>query len=169
MNPLCFILIFVVFCAPKMCAQQNFIEIHGKTNINSFKCVNDISNNFQKINFTYTPLPEIEIKVARFDCKNRIMTSDLKKKLSEKQFPNMYIRFLTFSKISEDKYLSVVEVKIMNKIQKYQIGFSNQNGGLKGMRYIKFSDFQITPPKKMGGMIVAKDDLLLRFFLNAIL
>ncbi len=138
--------------------QQYFIEINGKTNINSFKCVNDIFNDSNNIDFSKTQLPELEIKVIGFDCKNRVMTDDFKKTLSEKQYPNMYVKFLKFSKANNNQYLGNVEVKIMGKTQRYQINFSNQNGRLNGKCIVKFSDIQITPPKKMGGVVVVKDD-----------
>ncbi|MGX9985551.1 YceI family protein [Soonwooa purpurea] len=161
------ILLFAVFGVLKTYGQQNFIEINGKTNVNAFKCINDISGESQKLSFVDTQLPELEIKVGGFDCKNRVMTNDFKKTLSEKQFPNMYVKFLNFSKTSNNQYLANVEVKIMNKTQKYQINFSNQNGRLSAKKNVKFSDFQITPPKKMGGMVVVKDDLTLQFCLDA--
>lgn len=162
-----YIFSFAVFGALMMFGQQNFIEINGKTNINSFKCVNDISEDSKNISFNKAQLPELEIKVNGFDCKNRVMTNDFKKTLSEKQFPNMYVKFLNFSKTTNNQYLANVEVKIMNKTQKYQINFSNQNGRLNGKRNVKFSDFQITPPKKMGGVVVVKDELSLQFCLDA--
>ena len=96
------------------------------------------------------------------------MTDDFKKTLSEKQYPNMYVKFLNFSKTSNNQYLANVEVKIMNKTQKYQINFSNQNGRINGKSIVKFSDIQITPAKKkMGGVVVVKDELSLQFCLDA--
>lgn len=87
------------------------------------------------------------------------MTDDFKKTLSEKQYPNMYVKFLKFSKTNNNQYLANVEVKIMDKTQKYQINFSNQNGRINGKSIVKFSDIQITPAKKkMGGVVVVKDD-----------
>ncbi|WP_300669932.1 YceI family protein [Soonwooa sp.] len=161
-----YILSFAAF-GSMMFGQQSFIEINGKTNINTFRCINDISEDAKAINFTKATLPELDIKVNGFDCKHKVMTSDFKKTLSEQQYPNMYVKFLNFSKTANNQYLANVEVKIMNKTQKYQINFSNQNGKLNGKRNVKFSDFQITPPKKMGGMVVVKDELSLQFCLDA--
>jgi polyisoprenoid-binding protein YceI len=114
--------------------------------------------------FTEKNLPYIVLKVNDFDCGNRMMTKDFQKILNAEKYPNMTIKFINFIK-NQTSYLAVVEVKMMNQSKRYNIEFEVENNKLIGRKNVKFSDFNITPPKKMGGMIVVKDDLDLTFSL----
>ena len=59
-----------------MNAQENYIQINGSTNINTFKCTN---NTFRASAGTFVisekNLPNIAFKVDDFDWHNNIMTS----------------------------------------------------------------------------------------------
>ncbi|WP_027384353.1 YceI family protein [Epilithonimonas caeni] len=146
-------------------AQENFVKINGSTNVNKFQCVN---NKFKNDGGVYTisekNLPNIVLKVADFDCGNRMMTKDFQKILNAEKYPNMTIKFINFVK-NQEGFNAIVEVKMMNQSKRYNIEFDIENNKLIGRKNVKFSDFNITPPKKMGGMIVVKDDLDLIFSL----
>jgi hypothetical protein len=55
---------------------------------------------------------------------------------------------------------------MMNVSRKYTIEFSEYNKSLVGNKRLRFSDFNIIPPKKMGGMVYVKDELDLFFSLS---
>jgi len=156
-------LLFGIF----MSAQDNYIQISGSTNINTFKCTN---NTFRTPggNFTISErnLPNIALKVDDFDCRNKMMTSDFQKTLSAEDHPYLNIRFLSLDK-NKAVYNAQIEVKMINRSKIYNITLCLENGKLTGKRSVKFSDFNILPPTKMGGMIVVKDDLNLVFALAA--
>lgn len=148
-------------------AQENFIKINGSTNINKFQCVNNkFKNDGGVYTFSEKNLPNIVLKVADFDCGNRMMTKDFQKILNAEKFPNMTIRFISFIK-NKVGINALVEVKMMDQSKRYNIEFDIENNKLIGRKNVKFSDFNITPPKRMGGMIVVKDDLDLIFSLAA--
>jgi len=146
-------------------AQENFVQINGSTNVNKFQCVN---NKFKAENGVYNltdrNLPNIILKVNEFDCGNKMMTKDFQKILNSEKYPNMIVKFINFTK-TQKNYIAVVEVKMMNQSKRYNIEFEIENNKLIGRKNVKFSDFNIIPPKKMGGMIVVKDDLDLIFSL----
>lgn len=148
-------------------AQGNYVQINGSTNINNFKCVND-SFKSEKVAeiINGKSLPNITLKVDDFDCKNKIMTSDFKKTLDADDYPALMIKFLNIQK-KLNIYNAKIEVKMMDKSRVYNINLCLQNGKLTGKSPVKFSDFNIKPPKKMGGMVVVKDDLNLVFALDA--
>ena len=54
---------------------------------------------------------------------------------------------------------------MMNVSRKYNIEFSEADGSLVGNKRLKFSDFNIVPPKKMGGMVYVKNEIDLFFSL----
>lgn len=152
-----YILTIFVLGFVKTFAQANLIEINGSTNINQFKCENKIDDGKNEVySFVGNGLPILKIEVNRFDCRHKIMTNDLKKTLESNVFPEMLIRFLSFTKTANNSYAANVEVKIMDKIQKYQICFIYNNGKLTGRKNVKFSDFNIIPPRKLGGTISVK-------------
>ncbi len=93
------------------------------------------------------------------------MTKDFQKILYAEKYPEMTIRFVSFIR-NQKNFSAVVEVKMMNQSKRYNIDFGVENNRLIGRKNVKFSDFNIIPPKKMGGMIVVKDDLNLIFSLS---
>lgn len=146
-------------------AQDNYVQINGSTNINRFQCVNTkFRADAGVYSFTDKNLPNIILKVIDFDCGNKVMTKEFQKILSAEKYPEMIIKFISFAKIQKN-FIAVVEVKIMNQSRKYNVEFDVENNKLIGKKNVKFSDFKITPPKKMGGMVVVKDDLNLIFSL----
>ena len=147
-------------------AQKNKVEIKGWTNVNTFKCINDDFKNPNSLySFTGNQLPNVNLNVDDFDCKNKMMTADFRKTLNSAKFPTLSIKFLEFKRSSSTRFLGVVEVKMMNVSKKYTIEFSEYNKSLVGNKRLRFSDFNIIPPKKMGGMIYVKDELDLFFSL----
>ena len=147
-------------------AQNNGVEIKGWTNVNTFKCSND---SFKKSNsvysFTGNQLPNVQLQVTDFDCRNKMMTSDFRKILNAEKYPVLTIKFLDFDKAQANKFTALVEVKMMNVTRKYAIEFSKNDSSLVGTKRLKFSDFNIVPPKKMGGMIYVKNEIDLLFSL----
>lgn len=47
----------------------------------------------------------------------------------------------------------------MEKTRIYDVEFSKTNNGLAGTKTVRFSDFGLVPPKRMGGMVVVDDAL----------
>lgn len=160
------LLLLLILLPLAVFAQKNAVVINGWTNIGTFKCAND---NFQKSRSVYSfsgnQLPNISLKVVDFDCRNKVMTSDFRKTLHAEKYPALSIRFLQFEKVRSNHFSATVEVKMMNVSKKYNIEFSEADGSLVGNKRLKFSDFNIIPPKKMGGMVYVKDEIDLFFSL----
>ncbi|WP_082002108.1 YceI family protein [Chryseobacterium sp. JAH] len=158
MKPLYMVLLFL-FSTTMINAQENFVKINGSTNVSSFQFFNTtFKNDRDSYSLSEKNLPNIILKVSDFDCGNKMMIRDFRKMLNVEKYPEMTIRFLSLTK-DQKNLLAVIEVKIMNQTKKYHVDFIIQNNKLIGRKSLKFSDFNITPPKKMGGMIVVKDDL----------
>ena len=148
-------------------AQQNGLEINGWTNINTFKCTESQFKNSPSVySFSGMKLPNLIFKITNFDCGNRMMTADFRKTLQSDKFPNLTIKFLEFKKTSATKFQAVVEVKMMTVSRNYNIDFTYYKNSLVGNKRLKFSDFQIVPPRRMGGMVYVKDELDLVFSLS---
>lgn len=142
-------------------AQENNFTIIGKTNINTFKCINKNFNT--PISFGNLSTNKISLNVIDFDCKHDFITKDFRKTLSAAKFPQVQVNFGKFKKNANGSYTTLAEVKLMNKVRTYSIDLYEKGKILTGKQQVKFSDFGITPPKKMAGMVVVKDELDLFF------
>lgn len=142
-------------------SQENNFTILGKTNMNTFKC---IAKNFTApAQFVSQNSNKIVLNVKDFDCKHDFITKDFRKTLNADKFPQININFGKLKKSNNGTYVSAAEVTLMNKTKIYHVEISENGKILSGKQQVKFSDFGIIPPKKIGGMIVTKDEMDLSF------
>lgn len=160
------------------------LKVTGNTNVNNFSC--DISNYSKpdtisiyrnSMNKTgVRMLGSINLNVGDFDCHHAIMTSDLRKTLKAKQFPSLGIKFLSLSKFpnldaQQDILKGEVEIKLAGVTKRFEVSYtlfkdSNNIIHLVGNQDINFTDFEITPPRKVGGMIKTNNKLAVEFRLQ---
>ena len=161
------IAILLLIISPVMFfAQKNGVEINGWTNVNTFKCTNiNFKNSPTIYSFSGNQLPNLQLQVNDFDCKNRMMTADFRKTLHSDNYPVLTIKFINFAKTGGNRFSATVEVKMMTVTRKYNIEFSEYKHSFVGSKRLKFSDINIIHPKKMGGMVYVKDELDLLFSL----
>jgi hypothetical protein len=114
--------------------------------------------------------------VQSFDCHNSMMTHDLRKTLKEKEFPRLYIRFLTLKEFPElsahpSSITGLVNIELAGVTKRFEIYYQVSVDAQKvihllGSRDVNFSDFNLTPPRKLGGMIKTNDKLNVVFHLK---
>ena len=159
-----FSFIFLFFAAT-LFSQKNEVEISGWTNVNNFKCVNTNFTSSLPVSLKGKDLPNIVLKVNDFDCRNRMMAADFRKTLKAENFPSLTVEFLSFTPTKFNKISALVEVTMMNYSRKYTVEFSQVNRSFIGNKRVRFSDFNIVPPKRLGGMVYVKNELDLMFSL----
>ena len=154
--------------------------VNGSTNINKFSC--DIASCDQEDTLTIRKgenginlTGSINPAVLSFDCHKAMMTRDLRKTLKAKQYPRLHIRFLSLSELPN---LSLRPAQITGQVEieiagvkklyfvNYQISDTAKVVHLIGSQQLNFSDFDLIPPHKLGGMIKAKDQLTVSFHLK---
>lgn len=158
------------------------LTVNGSTNVNKFQC--DIINYSLPDTITCVKaaktqtLPmngKLKLDIESFDCHNRMMTSDLRKTLKYKDFPKLTIKFISINSYpnfkNPIKITGVVDIGLAGVAKRYEISylFTVDNSNivhLKGDRAVTFTDFNLSPPSKLGGVIKAKDELLVEFNLN---
>jgi hypothetical protein len=157
------------------------LSVDGSTNINNFSCAITNYSNPDTILTARTPtLPvlltgRLQLDIQKFDCHNPVMTADLRKTLKYKEFPHLTIRFLNMSKypdasLSQDIKGTVV-IELAGVSKPFQVNYkvvsaSNSFLNLVGSRRVNFSDFGISPPRKLGGMIKTNNELDVEFNLR---
>lgn len=152
------------------------LKVDGSTNINKFNCV--IANYakpdtiiIQK-NSTRESLPvsgSIRLDVQNFDCHNPVMTSDLRKTLKAKEYPKLVIRFINLNnypdfEARQDQIRGAVAIELAGVNKRFEVDYKVISIGDKvinliGTRQVRFSDFNIVPPRKIGGMIQTNNEL----------
>ncbi len=103
-------------------------------------------------------------------------TRELRKTLKEKEFPMLHINFLSLSELpalsNNPKPINgFVEIQLAGTAKRYKVNYQISADGKKfihlvGSRDVNFSDFNLTPPKKLGGMVRSKDKLSVVFNLK---
>jgi hypothetical protein len=163
--------------------QGSSLSVNGTTNINSFQC--DINNYYLPDTLTLLRgtsrgqmLPmngKLNLEIAAFDCHNRMMTADLRKTLKAKIYPILAVKFVSINSFPDFKnplkITGLVDISLSGVNKRFEINYlftgdEKQDVHLKGNQKIHFSDFNLTPPSKLGGVIKANDELLVEFRLN---
>ncbi|UOE49787.1 YceI family protein [Mucilaginibacter sp. SMC90] len=163
-------------------SQTSNLSVNGSTNVNKFTCV--IPACPLQDTLTVTGSAEqavvlsgrIKLPVSSFDCHISPMTRQLRETLKEKQFPVLYIRFLSLSQLpvmtaAPAEITGLVDIEIAGISKRFEVAYqlsqdAQQIVHLRGTRVVNFSDFNLIPPTKLGGMIKTRDALSVDFQLN---
>ena len=165
-------------------SENSNLCVNGSTNINKFSCeipsygksdtltIVKNKNNRDAISLS----GDVGLNVRSFDCHNSMMTHDLRKTLKEGQFPILHITFLSLNKLPEftsqaEKITGLVDIDIAGVRKQFEVNYLINEDSQKiihliGTRDINFSDFNLVPPRKLGGMIQTKDRLSVEFNLT---
>lgn len=169
--------------APKKWVIQSgcSLKVDGSTNVNNFSCA--IANYSKPDTIQVTSISQIvllngqiRLDVANFDCHNSIMTADLRKTLKAKEFPGLTIRFISMNRypdayLKNDVTKGTVIIELAGVSKRFDVNYrvisaENKNITLEGSQKVTFTDFNLTPPRKMGGLIRTKDELSVVFNLR---
>jgi hypothetical protein len=160
------------------------LKVNGSTNVNDFCCeITGYSNPDTIVVYKNAgqdlilPVTGVmTLAVSGFDCHNSFMTKDLRKTLKEPDYPKMFIRFLTLNREPDFRFpgcpvTGLVDIELAGVTRRYEMNYSftmdNQKTiHLTGSRAVNFSDFNLIPPRKLGGMIRTKERLDVSFQLN---
>ncbi|MDZ4707193.1 MAG: YceI family protein [Saprospiraceae bacterium] len=161
------------------------VYLEGTTNVNKFKC--DCGNNFEsssyhlrniegnKMEFSNTLL---SLTIEFFDCKNRKMDRDLQKALKADQFPTVRIQLenITLAKghltgIETGNWTlanALVNISLAGVTRQHLIPVKAKKGvhhqfHFTGHQTMNMTDFNVTPPDALFGMIKANDPITFYF------
>jgi hypothetical protein len=164
-------------------SKQSTLRVNGSTNINKFSCLipeyvkpDTLTiakvNNLQRVKISGS----IILDVQKFDCKNAMMTSDLRKTLKAKLYPKLTITFEDLSSYPDPSRSGAaikgfVTIELAGAVKRFEIDYQfvmmgSSNLRLIGSKKVNFSDFNIDPPKRLGGMIKTNNELDVEFMLN---
>lgn len=159
------------------------LKVSGSTNVNKFSCIipdypkpDTLTVYRTDHNESVKITGSMTLEVQSFDCHNPMMTKDLRKTLRQKEFPQISISFISLSKYPSasgetEPIKGMVYIELAGIKKRFDISYRVvQNGStmltLIGSQTINFSDFNIIPPRKLGGMIKTNDMLSAEFVLK---
>jgi hypothetical protein len=162
-------------------SENSNLRVNGSTNINTFSCeiltydhtdTLTISKSSKGIALSGS----VSLNVESFDCHNSMMTRDLRKTLKVSQFPMLHISFLSLNKLPEltthsEPITGLVDIEIAGVRKRFDINYQITRDTQKvihliGSKDVNFSDFNLVPPRKLGGMIKTNDKLSVDFELK---
>ncbi|WP_026730598.1 hypothetical protein [Flavobacterium denitrificans] len=142
------------------------IEITGISTVGKYNCSNTFSiKDTIYINSNKKNTFNTAIKMSSFDCGNKIMTKDLQGTVKVQKFPNSVV-CITDVKPNGKNYKCKLNFIVTDKTLKYNdFILYNSDNKIQGTLNLKFSDLELVPPVKMGGLIKVKDDIVINFIL----
>ncbi|MEJ7828685.1 MAG: hypothetical protein WKF91_10825 [Segetibacter sp.] len=159
--------------------KNSTMRVEGKSNINSFAC--NIKEYPKKDTIIVVNDPtkeirlsgELQMDVLSFNCHSSLITKDLRKTLKAEEYPKFIIRFLSIKSMPtlQDKSELIegwIEVELAGVVKQFELcyRFSKEGTGyikLNGAQNFCFSDFKLSPPRKLAGMVKIKDDFKVNF------
>jgi hypothetical protein len=161
--------------------KNSSLRIEGKSNVNTFKCdIIEYLNGDTILIYRGNASEQTQIatkggltlNINRFDCHQNHVTADLKKTLKASENAYMKINLLSFAHIKVNTpnqeikgYVEIQLAGVTKKIEMDYVVVKNQSGSLHmiGTRKLLFSDFNLTPPRKLAGMIKVEEEITVRF------
>jgi hypothetical protein len=154
------------------------LSINGSSNINMFTC--DITEYLRSdtlwgmqdqksSKYVFTSQSMLAVEVRQFDCHHKYITSDFRKMLKSDAYPSLVIRFLSLDEIRPGATVrGQVMVELAGKRKIMDVSYQctqpvKDQVCLKGVKQMRFSDFELVPPKKIGGLIRINEDISVTF------
>jgi len=157
--------------------KNSTLAIDGSSNINKFTC--DIKeylkidtlksfNDAQRRKFVFVN-SRLSIDIKRFDCHHKFITADFRKMLKSDTYPDLKIHFVSLDEFHEAGIVKgLVDIELAGRRRRMEIDYKCLHIGgsqlrLQGDKRFKFSDFQLEPPKKIGGLIRINEEIDIHF------
>jgi hypothetical protein len=158
--------------------KQTQLIIHGQTNVNSFKCKMAFYNKLDTLAYTTDndgcmimfKANKMNIPVSTFDCENKMINKDFYQVLQSDKHPYVQIQFVALERwtgepsIGGTAYITLAGVTKPFTIE-YEVNSNSKLLLLKGQQKICLSDFGLSAPQKMMGLIKVEDSLEVEFHL----
>jgi hypothetical protein len=159
---------------------ESELIIRGKTNINKFQCVYDISELSDSLKITYSEKDNtlaftkasMALHNLSFNCGNSGINKDFNKLLKTDEHPAISIDLLSVSKTSNtSEVIAKVQIDICNIKKTYAIPIHvDKSDGIvvSGRLPIDINHFNLKAPKKVMGMIKVSNEIEIDFSLKVL-
>tara|TARA_R110002020_G_scaffold154714_6_gene335174 strand:+ start:60454 stop:61059 length:606 start_codon:yes stop_codon:yes gene_type:complete len=183
------LLFIMVLCGAFAFAQSSYTKkaveglknselyITGKTNVNTFTCRfnTDYLKPCQLISYcdkngeiTFKNA-NLVLKAKGFDCGSKGINKDFQKLLKTDEYPEITLE-LVKATMQSDKLIAEVNITMAGKSKEYNVPVLISEGDYQtfsGVLSLKLSDYELSLPTKLFGLIVIKDDIEINFNIAA--
>lgn len=135
------------------------LSVKGETSFGRFEChyhPNQKDTLFLNQASSYL---SFEVPVKDFGCGNFLLNRDFRKTVKEKEHPLTFIRIHYLRKRNETFNCDLQIELAGTKKQVHNVVLSKKKNHYTGKTNLNFSDFNLSPPKKMGGLIQVKEQI----------
>lgn len=155
---------------------ESKLSILGTSNVTDFECLYD--NDFRIDTLShYLALDQGIIKVSgdtlkliieNFDCGKRGINKDFRSSLKSDEYPSIDISLISFKQSNRLLKEVNVLISLAGSEKIFELEFTSsylENGLIKieGEQKLTMSDFNITPPRALLGLIKVRDELTIKF------
>lgn len=160
-------------------AGNSSLNIEGRSNLSPFCC--EVTKYLETDTLQYIKNEttrqfvfnnsRLNVNINDFDCHQRLITNDFRKTLKADQDRFLKIQFISLDAFNVHNPQIVrgkVEILIAGQVKCTTIDFKTctTNTGLiqmNGTKTLLFSEFNLTPPKKLAGFIRIKEEITVHF------
>jgi hypothetical protein len=173
--------LFTINCSIISFSQNSFqilpesqLTITGETNINKFLCAFNTSLIPKSKNIKFKGNPgEIHFENAilkldnqGFDCGNRAINKDFQALIKSNEYPEIQLELRELLFETSQQAIALLRISIAGKQKDYRVPViikENPVVQYAGKLKLDINDFNLTPPKKLFGLIVVKEDIEINF------
>lgn len=157
------------------------LNIQGETNINNYQC--DVIEYLNEDTLFYMPnrsTRKIEfsgsdlcIDIRKFDCHSKLITNDFRAALKADKNSSLRIKLISLDHFSDPCNTSqsvkgIVDITVADITQRTEICYTlkvlpENRIELKGSKGFTFSAFNLKAPRKMAGLVRARDVIKVNF------
>ncbi|MBD3616095.1 MAG: YceI family protein [Gracilimonas sp.] len=160
-------------------SNESKLSIKGKSNVNEFRCQAEHDLQQDSLNYSYQVEADtvtvngvlLALEIDQFDCGKRAINRDFRSTLKYKEYPFIEI---ILNELVLDEATGIVpqEAKVTIRIagveRKYTVPLntfssSEEDFTVGGNKVLYMTDFGLTPPSPMLGLIKVEDELDIEF------
>lgn len=135
--------------------------IEGATSVGNFTCTYELEqrDTLQAGHQQGESSVKYKIPSDAFGCRNFLLNRDFKKTIKAKEYKEIKVEISKLRK-KDNNYLCDLKLKLAGKEKVYtNTLLKTTSEELNGFLLVQFSEFELSPPKKMGGLIKVKEDI----------
>lgn len=165
--------------------KNSTLRILGSSNLHDFQCdalgyaaSDTLSFIASQHGAARIPLKgSLKIEINTINCHNFIITRNFRTTLKANEHPYLIVKFLSLERLpsftnNKDNLKGIVEIELGGVAKKFEIPYKIQKNGqvvlLNGQRNFTFSDFEIIPPRILGGLVKIYNSFNVEFNLKII-
>ena len=160
-------------------SNESKLSINGKSNVNDFRCRSEHELQRDPMNFSYNFKGDtvnvngvsLTLAVSKFDCGKRAINRDFRSTLKYEEYP--FIQIVLNELVLNDAKDIVpssakVSISIAGEKRNYEVelhAFESHEKSILvgGKKTLRMTDFGLTPPSPMFGLIQVSDELEVEF------